>query len=161
MERIYIEANNAQLIRRDDDYHLDVHFSSGETVENVEARQLFPITSPDTYITLLNENGDEIAVIRDLATLSEESRTAVREAFDEYYLIPHILRITKSEFRRGNFSVTAVTDRGNCSFKVQNRQQDIKVLPNYRVLIRDANDNRYEIPDYRLLDRKSRNSLQL
>lgn len=161
MERKYIESDTAELIRRDGDYHLDIHFADGKTIENVEARRLFPTSSPESYITLLDDSSKEIAVIRDLASLSLKSRTAVREAFAEYYLVPRIERVIKVESRPGNYQVFAETDRGTCSFKIQNRQQDIKVLPDFRVLIRDANDNRYVIPDCRLLDRKSRNYLQL
>ena len=161
MERKYIENGNAELTRRDGDYHLNLRFIDGETIENVEARRLFPTSAPDSYITLLDEKSNEIAVIRSLADLSPKSRAAVCEAFDEYYLVPRILRITKVESRPGNYQVFAETDRGNCSFKIQNRQQDIKVLPDYRVLLRDANDNRYVISDCRTLDRKSRNYLLL
>ena len=161
MERKYIKNGTAELTRRDGDYHLDIRFADGETVENVEARRLFPTSAPDSYISLLDDSSNEIAIIPDLAALSPSSRTAVREAFAEYYLVPRIERVIKVESRPGNYQVFAETDRGTCSFKIQNRQQDIKVLPDYRVLIRDANDNRYVIPDCRALDRKSRNHLQL
>ena len=161
MQRIYIEFDNARITRRGDDFRLDVELYSGERFENVEARRLFPTTGPTKYITLLDENGKETAVIRDLDTLIPESAAAVRESLEEYYLIPRIRTITKVESKPSGCYITAETDRGTCFFKVQSRQQDIKVLFDYRVLIRDSNDNRYEIPDYRVLDRKSRDGLQL
>ena len=161
MERIYIEHDNARITRRDGDFHLDVELYSGERFENVEARCLFPTTGPDKYITLLDEDGKEVAVIRDLNTLMADSATAVREALQEYYLIPRIRSITNVENKPGGYYIHAVTDHGSCFFKVQSRQQDIKALFDFRVLIRDSNDNRYEIPDYRTLDRKSRDGLQL
>ncbi len=161
MERIYIEHDNARITRRDGDFRLDVELYSGERFENVEARRLFPTTGPDKYITLLNEDGKEMAVIRDIATLMPDSAAAVRESLTEYYLIPRIRSITNVENKRGGYYVSAETDRGPCFFKVQSRQQDIKPLFDYRVLIRDSNDNRYEIPDYRTLDHKSRDGLQL
>ena len=161
MERIYIENDTARITKRENDFHLDVELYSGEVFENVEARRLFPTTGPDEYITLLNEDGKETAVIRDLNSLMPDSASAVRTALEEYYLIPRIRTITKVESKPGGNYIHAETDRGSCSFKVQSRQQDIKVLFDCRVLIRDSNDNRYEIPDFRLLDRKSRDSLQL
>jgi hypothetical protein len=161
MERIYIEYDNARITRRGDDFRLDVELYSGERFESVEARRLFPTTGPNKYITLLDENGKETAVIRDLDTLMPESAAAVRESLEEYYLIPRIRTITKVESKPGGCYIHAETDRGPCFFKVQSRQQDIKVLFDFRVLIRDSNDNRYEIPDYRVLDRKSRDGLQL
>lgn len=161
MERIYIENDNARITRREGDFRLDVEFFGGERFENVEARRLFPTTGPNKYITLLDENGKELAVIRDLANLMPDSAAAVRESLEEYYLIPRIHAIRHVESKPGGYFITAETDRGVCMFKVQNRQHDIKPLFDFRVLIRDTNDNRYEIPDYRLLDRKSRDGLQL
>ena len=73
MQRIYIEFDNARITRRGDDFRLDVELYSGERFENVEARRLFPTTGPNKYITLLDENGKETAVIRDLDTLIPES----------------------------------------------------------------------------------------
>ena len=161
MERIYIENDNARFTKRDGDFHLDVELYSGERFENVEARRLFPTTGSDRYITLLDENGHELAVILDVATLMPESAAAVREALEEYYLIPRIRSIEKVEIKPSGIELVAVTDRGTCSFKLQSRAHDIKVLFDNRVLIRDTSDNRYEVPDYTLLDRKSRDALLL
>jgi len=47
------------------------------------------------------------------------------------------------------------TDRGEFSFDVKSRNNDIKHLYDGRVLIRDSSDNRYEIRDFRKLDKKS------
>ncbi len=161
MERLYIEHDNARITRCDGDFRVNVELQTGELFETLEARRLFPTSDPDKYITLLNEEGKEVAVIRDLATLTPDSAAAVREVLKEYYLIPRIRTITKTERRSGSNYIHAETDRGPCFFKIQSRQQDIKVLFDRRVLIRDSNDNRYEIPDFRALDRKSRDAIQL
>jgi len=45
------------------------------------------------------------------------------------------------------------TDHGPVSFRIRNRHSDIKQLyGTNRVIIRDSNDNRYEIPDLTTLD---------
>ncbi len=161
MERIYIENDNARITKREGDFHLDVELYSGETFENVEARRLFPTTGGDRYITLLNEEGHEVAVIRNLATLMPESAAAVREALEEYYLIPRIRAILNVDIKPSGIIITAETDHGICELKMQSRAHDIKVLFDNRVLIRDSSDNRYEVPDYTQLDRKSRDGLLL
>jgi hypothetical protein len=48
------------------------------------------------------------------------------------------------------------TDRGIKSFDIRNRNHDIKVYKNGMVRVRDSDDNRYTIDDYRALDKKSR-----
>ena len=42
-----------------------------------------------------------------------------------------------------------------CSFEIRNRHSDIKMLYDGRVLVRDSNDNRYEITDCKTLDKHS------
>ncbi len=161
MERLYIEHDNARITKREGDFRLDIELYSGQRFEKAEARRLFPTTGPNKYITLLDEDGHELAVIRDLDNLMPDSARAVREVLEEYYLIPRILSITKVDNKPSGCYVQAKTDHGDCAFKIQNRQHDIKCLFDCRVLIRDSNDNRYEIPDYRTLDRKSLDGLQL
>ena len=50
---------------------------------------------------------------------------------------------------------TAETDKGICTFEIRNHITAVKPLYDGRVLIKDANDNRYEIPDVKTLDKKS------
>ena len=50
----------------------------------------------------------------------------------------------------------AIADHGDCYFEINDRSQGIKVLYDGRVLLRDTNDNRYEIENVGKLDRKSR-----
>ena len=44
-------------------------------------------------------------------------------------------------------------------FEIRNHLTAIKPLYDGRVLIKDANDNRYEIPDIKKLDKRSRRML--
>lgn len=154
MERIYIEYDNARITLRDD-MLLDVELYPCGKLEAVEARRLFPITGADKYITLLDREEKESAVIRDLNNLMEDSRKAVKEALRHYYLVPKILEITEISEKYGTIRINAVTDNGNCYFEVNDRSHNLKLLFDGRVLIRDTNDNRYEIVDFKMLDRKS------
>ena len=83
----------------------------------------------------------------------------VEDCLREYYMIP---RITKFIKMREKFSIwmwTVETDRGVCTFEIRNHLTAIKPLYDGRVLIKDANDNRYEIPDIKKLDKRSRRML--
>ena len=48
------------------------------------------------------------------------------------------------------------TDRGDAKIAIRNPLHGIKLLHGSRVLFRDNNDNRYEIPDINQLDKHSR-----
>lgn len=154
MERIYINSDEVR-ITRGDTYTVNVEFFGGKTYENLEPRRLFPISGPDKYVSLINSKNEEIAVIRDINNLMEESKKVINDVLFEYYLIPKITSVLDRSEKYGILKWKVDTDRGVREIEITHRQSDIKVIYQRRVLIRDSNDNRYEIPDYEDLDAKS------
>ena len=154
MDRIYINGDEARFELREAP-RLNVYFFDGNVIEDVEPRRLFPVSGGNKYITLLDSDNKERAVIRDVSLLMPESRELVERCLDEYYMIPRILRMVERTEKFGILKWTVETERGIVTFTIQNRHSDIKIFYDGRVLVRDSNDNRYEIPDYRKLDRKS------
>lgn len=153
-ERIYVTSRDG--IEQYENNLVTLVTSDGSRYEALEPRRLFPVNSPDTYITLLDKDGVEIALIRALSELSPQSRDAVTASLEDYYLVPNITRIVSVVERYGTLRWVVETDRGEKSFDIRNRNHDIKVYPDGRVRIRDADDNRYVIRDYRELDARSR-----
>ena len=132
---------------------------TGERFTHLEPRRLFPMTGVSKYITLLDDDGNEVAVIRDLATLPERERAVIEACLAEYYHIPKIEAITGLSEKFGVIKFFCETDRGACVVEIRNIVHQIKLMYGFRILIRDNDDNRYEIPDLRRLDRKSRGFL--
>jgi hypothetical protein len=105
------------------------------------------------YITLLDSHEKELGFVRDLEEIDEDSRRALEECFAEYYMIPKIQKVLKCVDKFGTLKWTVETDRGVITFDIRNRHSDIKHLHGTsRVIIRDSNDNRYEIPDVENMD---------
>ncbi len=155
MGRIYIEKNSA-TIEKTDLYLVKLTLNDGTVYENLEPRMLFPFTKTTEYVSLLEEGEKEIALIRDLNDLDKASRFAIDECFREYYMIPKIIKVIDCYDRFGTLKWTVETDRGEISFRIRNRHSDIKHLyGTNRIIIRDSNDNRYEISDYTKLDARS------
>lgn len=134
-------------------------YHSHEKLYSLEPHRLFPRSGGNRYVVLLDQNGEQAAIIRDTARLSEDSRRVIEAALDEYYMIPRITRFIKMSEKFAIWMWTAETDHGIISFEIRNHIASIKPLYDGRVLIKDANDNRYEIPDWRQLDKKSRKML--
>ena len=156
MDLRYIDSTEAR-ITENDGILVDVEFyGSGEVLRGLEPRRLFPISGLDKYITLLDSEGNEQAIVRDISSLLPESRAVLESSLREYYMIPRIRRfINMSE----NFKIwmwTVETDRGEYTFEVRDHNNTVKMLFDGRVLIKDASDNRYEIPDINALDSRSR-----
>lgn len=138
-----------------DVYYVKLTMPDGTEYDDVEVRRLFPISNRENYISLIDQNEKEIAMIRSYDDLSPESAGAVKACFNDYYLIPVIHRITECNDSSGMLKISAETDHGDVTFRVRNRHNDMKIYAGNRCIIRDSNDNRYEIEDLMKLDRKS------
>ena len=154
MARLYVENDMVRFTRKDIT-HVDMELYGGKTFENLEPRRLFPLSGKDKYITLLDSEGIEQAVIRDIRTLTEESRKIIEECLQEYYLIPKVLRIENVEEKFGVVGLFVETDRGPAKIELRSNLHGLKLLYGGRVLMRDNNDNRYEIPDLAKIDKRS------
>ena len=150
----YIEGSEVKFTENDKIF-VDVEFYTGEKFTELELHRMFPITGLTKYIALLDNEGNEIAVIRNIEDLMPESKKVVENCLREYYMIPRIIRFIKMSEKFKIWMWTAETDKGICTFEIRNHITAIKPLYDGRVLIKDANDNRYEIPNVNDLDKKS------
>ena len=157
MERIYLTA--ADRVEKFENNLVNVYLADGRVLQGLEPRRLFPVSLADRYITLLDEEGVEQCVIRALAEMPQESRAVLQASLDDYYLVPRITRILSSVEKYGTLRWTVETERGIKSFDIRNRNHDIRVNKDGSIRVRDADDNRYLIEDYRALDAQSRRAL--
>lgn len=157
MERRYITKEDK--ITASENNLVNLSFASGESFENLEPRRLFPVNRPDEYITLLDFEGVERAVIRNLSELNAESRVVICASLDDYYLVPQITTIVSTAEKYGNLHWIVETDRGRKEFDIRNRNSDIRIYSDGRVRVRDSDDNRYVIDDWQVLDKHSKSLL--
>ena len=159
MSRIYVDKYLGRL-ERTDIYRVRLIMRDGSVFENLEPRRLFPFSNTSMYITLLDKNEKEVGFIRNLDELDEQSVRVLEECFAEYYMIPQITAILAISEKFGSLKWTVETDRGVITFRIMNRQSDVKRMHGTnRILFRDSNDNRYEIRDYTALDAASQRKL--
>ena len=156
-DRFYIQKED--IITVNENNLVNVTTSDGRAYEKLEPRRLFPVSRQSNYITLLDENGVEVAIIRSLDDLNKEALDVIQFSLDDYYLVPHISRIISVYEKNGKIHWIVETERGIKEFDVRNRNHDIRVYRDGRVRVRDSDDNRYVITDYHALDKHSRNQL--
>ena len=158
-ERIYFDSQKGR-IERADLYLVNLIFNDGNVISDLEPRRLFPITDTEHYISLLDDKEKEVALIRNMSDLDETSRQVLEECFRDYYMIPKISQILDVHDKFGVLEFKVMSDRGVISFRIRNRHSDIKNLHNSgRIVIRDSNDNRYEISCFDALDKHSKHCL--
>ena len=135
--------------------NLAIRYKNGKVRNGLKPRRLFPLTNKYEYISLIDQNDEEVGIIRDLRSLDNDSRNSIQMSLDRYYVLPRILKIVRIEEKYGVGNWLVITDKGEKSFEVLNYSVNIKRLGRGHLVIVDSDDNRYEIPDYRRLDKTS------
>lgn len=156
-ERIYISKKDVITVCENNLVNLTLN--DGRAFEALEPRRLFPVSRANEYITLLDSGGVEVAIIKSLSDLDKSSLDVITYSLNDYYLVPHIIRIISVTEKYGTLHWSVETDRGFKEFNIRNRNHDVRVYDDDRVRVRDSDDNRYVITDYKKLDKHSRSLL--
>ena len=154
MPRNFIDEQAVKLTVNDKIY-IDAELYTGEKFTMLEPHRLFPVSGLMHYISLLDEEGNEQMIIRNIDNLLPESKQALLDCLNERYMIPKITKLIKRTEKFEIWMWTVETDRGEYTFEIINSYQSIKILYDGRILIKDGNDNRYEIPNLYALDKRS------
>jgi len=161
-----MSANNTQYyngkeikIEEGIDNKLNIILPDGSRLDGVEPRMMLPVTNKYSYISLVDDDGNEKCIIRNIWEIPGKYSRYLERALERHYLIPKIVEIKSIKEKFGLLQWEVVTDRGPYKFEITSRYNDIKVMADKRILIRDSNDNRYEIMDYEKLPKKSKRLL--
>ena len=113
-----------------------------------------PMTYPDQYVSLLDIKNEEVAFIRDMDDLDEESRRVIEEELAHRYLKAKIERIHSIQMEFGVTYWDVETDRGKREFVIRGHE-NTHWASETRLLLTDVDGNRFEILDYTRLDPNS------
>jgi hypothetical protein len=155
-ERVPVLDSADMQARTDDQGRLQVILPGGRVCNNVRVRPAFPISRPNRFLYFLDENGDELGLLVDPRGLDRESLDLLLAQADQAYFMPRITRIISVEEKMGIARWEVETDRGWSTFEVVSRGESTWFVGRNKVLIRDADGNRYLIEDLATLDRRSR-----
>ena len=141
-------------IWRDEFHRLHVQVN-GET-EHVDVRpaRAFPISEAADCISFLDRDDKEVLLLKGPSELDSGSRQVLEEEMGRTYFVPKITYVYEIEDSHGAARWEVETDRGYRVFDVRDRE-DVRVIKGRRVLLQDADGNRFEIEDLGLLDLQS------
>ena len=135
----------------------------GVHYDRIRVVRLFPFTDADRYLSIreYENEGKEIGIIEDLASLSDETVEMIRSQLTLCYFTPVISRIysIKDEYGYAYFHV--MTDRGECKFSINMGSNAVSKLSDTRLIIQDVDENRFEIRDVEALSMKERRMLDM
>ena len=121
----------------------------------------FPFETPDEYISVLNKDGREYAMIRDLSEMPAEAQEIIRAELDRKYLCPTVTRIKSLKEKLGYSFWEVETDKGDMNFSMHDTYRNIARVGDGMLIISDVDGNRYRIDDVAALDRKSFKKIEL
>ena len=132
--------------------------SEGREHVNVELARAFPISAPLDGISMLDQNGREVAWIPRLEDLSREIRRLLEEELQSREFMPEIKSIRGVSGYATPCTWQVETDRGETEF-VLKAEEDIRRLSTSALLIVDSRGIQFLIRDPRKLDKASRRIL--
>jgi hypothetical protein len=125
---------------------------------DVAARRCFPLSAPESFIALVDAQGNELTCLESSAELTPSSREALGQALAASELLPRVERIQAVREEATQSLWQVVTDRGVRAFVVE-QEDHIRRLADGRHLITDSFGMRYLVPPLEQLDAKSRRLL--
>lgn len=139
---------------------LSLGLKSGEKYPRVNLYKAFPFTSADEYISVRDNDGKEIGIIRSIHDFPGTVIKYIETEIERRYFAPSIKELVsvKEEFGYSYWEV--VTDAGPCRFTVKGGTQNIIHVDNQRIMIIDVDGTRYDIPDVNKLDEKSMKKIE-
>lgn len=118
----------------------------------------FPINAPSDGLSLVGQDGHELAWIASLSALAGPEKSLIEQFLARREFTPVIERVEAVSSFATPSTWTVRTDRGATSFVLKG-EEDIRRLQGRRLLITDSHGVTYQVIDMQKLDRASRRLL--
>lgn len=159
LEERFLEPAQARFTRGPDGA-LRLEIEGERCVLRVKPSRAFPISDAVRYIGLYDGANTDIGVIRDPSELHPDSRLELERELAKRYFCPVIQRVLSVRSEFGVLSLRVVTDKGERGFSVRDPRENVFELGGGRLIMIDAEGNRYEIPDLACMDRRTRTAIE-
>lgn len=128
----------------------------GRPVGPVTLIRTFPVSQPESCISVRLANGDELTLLPSLAALDDVSRHEARLELKRRYLTPGIIEIASVTRRGTGWEWKVETDYGPVSFRTRQPYEHIESLAEDTYVISDLDGQRYTVRSLKELDAHSR-----
>jgi hypothetical protein len=146
-------------LQRDLHGRLVLTLDDGSVHADVHPVRAFPLSEPDGPLSLVGADGHERLWIPDPAALPLGMRTLVDEELASRSFVPEIQALVAVSTFATPSDWTVDTDRGRHVLQL-NAEEDIRRLPDGRLLVTDRHGVAHLIPRPAALDRRSRRLLE-
>ncbi len=121
----------------------------------------FPQELAWEFISVMNEDKEEIGIIRCVDLFQGEAGELLRTELERRYYAPLVQSIHSMKERHGFSYWKVTTPEGDVEFTLKDTFRSIVKTAGGGILLLDVNGNRFQIPDVSLLDKKSYKKIEL
>jgi len=146
------------VLKRDPHGVLEFFDQDGVCHHGVSIVRAFPIDAPDEAVSILGQDGHELAWITQLSDVDAQSRELITTELAQREFTPIIERLESVSSFATPSTWTVQTNRGLTSFVLKG-EEDIRRLRDRSLLITDSHGVTYRILNLLALDRWSRKLL--
>ena len=129
--------------------------------DRVRVRRAFPFSLADKFVSVLDNDQNEIGLIEDLSVFPEEQAELIKAELERVYFCPEILKILSVRERLGYAYFSVVTDAGEREIPLRDVYRSIIRVNDDRIVLIDIDGNRYGVSSLKALDRGSMKKLEL
>ncbi len=132
--------------------------SNGGLATPVTVHRCFPWSAPTKYISLRNDDGDEVELVRDATALPQPARDALGDALVVAGFVLTINRVLEIEEEIEVRTWNVITDQGPRRFQTA-RDEWPRDLAGGGFIIKDVAGDLYHVADVQAMDTRSRKLL--
>lgn len=151
----YLEPEQVRISQPPGSSHLRVEILDERTILNAVVRRLFPLSNPESHVSIQDGAGKEVGILRNPNGLDATSLQLVSEALDRRYFTPLVSRIDTLKLDAGMWRFEVQTQRGPAEFYVRNWRDSSAEIEPGRWLVWSVDGQRFEIPQPDKLDARS------
>jgi len=161
LEMRFLTKENATFARTEGGF-VSLKFGDKE-YKRVGVYLTFPLTNPEEYISIreADEKAKEIGMVEDLGKFPKDQQEMLREQIRLRYFMPVIKKVLEVKEEYGYAYWHVETSFGVCRFTTHMSGDVVVHLTDSRLLVKDIDGNRYEIPDFYALGIQEKKKLDL
>jgi hypothetical protein len=131
----------------------------GKAFKELTVYRTFPFLYTTQYISIRDNKGEELGIIRDIAQLDEECGTEVEKELQFRYFLPRVTRVESVKQKTDLWLWELQTNLGQTRMAMRNLHEHMQFPGGGRIILTDFNGKRCEIADWHGLDAHSRKQL--
>ena len=136
---------------------------SGEDKGMVNIICAFPFTAPNEFLSVrtADDKMEELGIIESINDFDNETVAIIKKQLEIRYFMPEITKVYSVKEEYGHTYWSVQTNKGRHKFTSPSGSSGSVIRKENRVIIKDSDQNRYEIPDITKLTAKEMKKLDL